>query len=73
MTQDKVEFHEHEDIGDDGIYDADTIKIGFCPDCGMTVIVLGDRDRDVAVAHIKLDVLDGMIADLQSIRHRLSN
>jgi hypothetical protein len=67
MTQDN---HTHEE---DGIFDAECVKIGFCPECGSTVIVLGDYDRDVAAAHISRQVLDGMINDLQSIRQRLSN
>jgi hypothetical protein len=68
MTQDN---HTHDEPDD--IFDAECVKIGFCPDCGTTVIVLGDYDRDVAVAHITRKVLDGMIADLQSIRQRTSN
>jgi hypothetical protein len=77
MTQDnpdkRMEFHTHEESSDDDIFDAECVKIGFCPDCGTTVIVLGDYDRDVAVAHLPLKVLDGMINDLQSIRLRLNN
>jgi hypothetical protein len=64
--------HQHEETDDD-VFDAECVKIGFCPDCGTTVIVLGDYERDVAVAHLTRTVLDGMIADLQSIRQRTSN
>jgi len=66
--------HQHEDDDDDdGIFDAEVVKVGFCPDCGTTVIVLGDYEADVAVAHLTNPVLDQLIIDLQSIRYRMSN
>jgi hypothetical protein len=74
MTQDNpIEIHQHDDVETSGLFDAEVVKIGFCPDCGTTVIVLGDYERDVAYAHLAPDVLDGMINDLQSIRARLRN
>ena len=66
--------HMHEDVVTDDIFDADVLKVGFCPDCGTVVVVLGDYETDVAVAHLTNPVLDQLIiADLQSIRHRMSN
>jgi len=75
MTQ--HEFHHHdeeaEDDEDDGVFEADTIKIGFCPDCGTAVLVLGDYENDVAVAHMSEPTIDNIIRDLQSIKARLNN
>jgi len=74
MTQ--HEFHHHgEEPADDNdqIFEADTIKIGFCPDCGTAVLVLGDYDNDVAVAHMNQPTIDSIIRDLKSIRARLNN
>jgi hypothetical protein len=73
MSQDDPMVHIDEDIATDDIFDAEVVKIGFCPDCGTTVIVLGDYEADVAVAHLTNPVLDQLIIDLQSIRHRMSN
>ena len=74
MTQDKpIEIHQHDDVDTKGIFDAEVVKLGFCPDCGTTVIVLGDYQHDVAFAHLAPAVLDNIINDLQSIRARLRN
>jgi len=66
-------LHEHESDDDDDIFDAEVVKVGFCPDCGTTVIVLGDTEADVAVAHLTGPVIDQLIIDLQSIRYRMNN
>lgn len=56
-----------------GMYEAEVVKVGFCPECGAVLLTLGDRDTDVAIAHISLPVLDTILADLQSIRQQLRN
>jgi hypothetical protein len=77
MTQDtKIEFCRHEvdqEVPIDGIYEADVLKIGFCPSCGTTILIMGDHEHDVAFVHLPLIMLDGVIGDLQSIRQRLRN
>jgi hypothetical protein len=73
MTHDDP-MKQPDDYGEpDDIYDAEMVKIAFCPDCDEPVIVLGEEDRVVAVAHLHPDVLDRMIEDLQSIRQQMNN
>lgn len=74
MTQDSPSVEPYDDHhANEDIFDATVVKLGFCPDCGTVVLVMGDHDVDVAVAHLKQEVLDALIADMQSIRYRLNN
>ena len=65
-------MHRHEFDDDDNLVHADVVKIGFCPECGNIMLVLALNDRDIAIAHLQSAQIDSMIADLQSIRHRIN-